>query len=284
MADFTERSIRLHYTIPNLVIAVSSIFINCFLIHALRKLNLLQTISYRLITVLSVSDIFIGFALLVTEPSYILFSKPSQQFMLNLCTGVSLFTFCQFSGFMIILIAVDRFIHMKYSVNYPVIITNRRAMKLVIFNIAFSLSLTATYVCALVYNFVFVYYLSMASIASVAFITLSVLYYNAYRSTKISTTSLESSQVNIRKSSREFTRAVLFILGSLWICYSPFVAFSIIRHSHAVDNVYAASVGFFGSELLIYLNSTINAVLFIAFNTKLKEYSLSFLRCASNRH
>ena len=283
----TERSIRIYFTAPNISIGVINILVNSFLIYSIWRLKKLQTISYKLVVVLSVSDILIGCGLLITEPMFLFAKQDGDIFNVRLVTGIFLYTFCQFSGFMIVAIAIDRFIHMRYSASYSAIVTKRRAVISVIGIFSFSIALTAAFVCSLKYKIVFAYYLSLSIITLVSFIVLSALYSAAYISMQKRTAVVPERRGRLsiavnRNSSQEFYTAVVFILSSLWICYTPFVIFSALKYKDTNVERFVL-IGFFISEVLVYANATINAIVFISFNNHLKSYARNRLRCLENR-
>ena len=273
------------FSAPFFIVAASAIISNAFLIHALRKKKLLQTISYKFILYLSISDICIGILVVVTQFIVLLVTNMKLLVTLETCTAALLYTFSQFSAFMILAIGIDRYIHMKYLANYAAIMTNFRARLIVSVNIAVSICVTLFLVCGHMFGFIFPAQLSLNVIIIGFLISVTALYLRAYMSVKARVDQLElesgPGSSSRRDSNKEFSKAVLFILSSLVICYTPYIIGSIVRHRnhHANDRV-ALFVGF-SSLLVVYSNSTLNAVIFLLLNKPLKNYLLQtykFLR------
>ncbi len=286
-------SIYIYFTVPNIAVALVNIILNCFLIHALRKLKKLQNISHKLFVSLSISDICIGLSLLITEPAY-WFVGENHVRILRVCSGILLFTFCQFSALSILLVAIDRYIHMRYLNKYHSIMNNRRAVMLVITNIILTMASTVTTVTGSVYGFGLIGSLvpSLGLLGVLTFIT--IVYMKAYRSLRRRTLSitlrrrdavdlghtLRSDAIIRRNPNQEFSKSILFVLGSLWVFYTPTAAFTAASNAEFVgDDVL---ICFYTALLLVYINCSVNVVIFISFNRQLRNYALQRLGCRSS--
>ena len=272
-----------YFIIPNIVVAVMNIVANAFLIHALRRLKKLQNISHKFIAILSISDICIGTSLLLTEPAFWFLSNETHILVLTKCSGVLLYTFSQFSGLMILAIAVDRYIHMKYLVKYNLLMTNRRAVILVVFNIIATLLSSTIAVSGKMLNFGLASSLVPSlGLLGILFIQ-SVLYYRAYKSIRQRTgqlnlnSGMQPAIETVKKPNQEFCKSVLIILSSLWICYSPAALFTAMYNQE--PDASWIMIGFFCALLLVYINSSLNALILISFNRQLKAFVLQQIRC-----
>ena len=114
-----------YLTAYNVVIALFNLTGSSLLLWALKKTGQTKTISFQFIIMMSISDL-IGsinnaiFLTLITwkEHSMNCWMSSSVQFLLG--------TLNIFSFLMIVLIALDRYLHMKYLDRYPSIVTKRR--------------------------------------------------------------------------------------------------------------------------------------------------------------
>ena len=121
------------FLIPKIALAVLAVATNAFLIHALRKLDKLKTISFKFVLSLCISDISLGVVLLIFEPIiYYSMSDLDTILKYSKISGFFIFSFVSLSAILTICIAVDRFIHMKYLLKYRLIMTKFRAMMMII--------------------------------------------------------------------------------------------------------------------------------------------------------
>ena len=282
----SERAIRQYFTTPNILAALSSILVNSYLIYKLWKSKKLHSISYKLVAILSASDVCVGFALLAVEIFHRIVQDGEDYFILRACIGIFLDNSCQFSGFMILLIAVDRYIHMKYPRQYIAIMTNSKAVAAVSMSMITSLCLTAIFLWALVKDFMFIYFLTVSIVAILVMHVLSILYIRAYRTVRnqtkpliLNNSSLQPVTVIRRDPNREFCRVVLYILAALWICHLPFIITAPMKHHARFKNEQNMIVCFFYSELLVFINSSLNAVLFTYFGNQFNSKRLLRFPC-----
>ena len=120
-----SQSILITLRATNSCIALLNIFSNGFLIYALKKTGQTTSFSIQLIVLMSSSDcingvvalIFTNLLLWKTYDSYC-FLKVTSQFVHIVFRGYSFIS--------VLLIATDRFLHMKYLQRYPTIVTKKR--------------------------------------------------------------------------------------------------------------------------------------------------------------
>lgn len=132
MLDIDKKLFVLFFRALNGLIGFLNIVGNAFLIYALKRTGQTKTISMHYIIFMSASDVILGIAgiILVTMTTFEPFDKycwliSFTQFTLN--------TWSSFSPLMVVLIAFDRYLHMKYLERYTIIVTKKRAYSLVIF-------------------------------------------------------------------------------------------------------------------------------------------------------
>ena len=178
MGDLND--IRQKFIIPFLLLGIINLIVNSFLIHALRRLDKLRTISYKLILCLTISDLFTGIELIVEEIVTITFIRDESSTWRLTFQGVSFF-FAQFSCLTTLAIAVDRYVHMKYLHKYSGVITNTKAILVCVANLLLSLTFGILLAVGMIYRFFFVSRLILFANASAVFAALSITYMNAYR-------------------------------------------------------------------------------------------------------
>ena len=178
MGDLND--IRQKFIIPFLALGIINLIVNSFLIHALRRLHKLRTISYKLILCLTISDLFTGIELIVEEIMTIMFIRDESSTWRLTFQGVSFF-FAQFSCLTTLAIAVDRYVHMKYLHKYSVVITNTKAILACVANLLLSLTFGILLAVGMIYRFFFVSRLLFFANASAIYAALSITYMNAYR-------------------------------------------------------------------------------------------------------
>eukprot|EP00794_Sanderia_malayensis_P006789 gene6789-7555_t len=281
-----------YFCIPNIIVALISIFVNSFLIHALRRLKKLRNISHKLFLTLCISDICSSVSLLMTEPGFLILSDDKDIAIVNACSGISLYMFCQFSALTIMSVAVDRYIHMKHLNKYSSIMTERRAVIIVFGNVMASILSTIIAIG----NF---FGLASALVPSLGLFAVQAivtcLYLKAYRSIKRRTLSIAmrnratgiSLQVNnivgiggrvwSNSPNQDYSKSVLFVLASLWVFYTPSVIFMATNRADIGGD--GLTIAFYSSLFLLYVNASLNGIIFIIFNRQLRKYTRNKLFC-----
>ena len=192
------------FFIPHLFVSCASMVSNSILIYALRKRKKLGVITFKLIYVLSIVDVFSGIANVIASVALELEVRTKYEITRRICTVV-LYPFNVFTTLMILLIAVDRYLHMTRMNNYSSIMTHRRANILVAF-----CALSALFNAGIMegsYHFDFYewFLTALCAVGIVSIIASFILYYTALRSlTKcINNESLATQNRNIRNAERE---------------------------------------------------------------------------------
>lgn len=115
-----------------LLVDFTNIIVNIYLVHALQKLKKLRTLSFRLILLMSISDICVGCSALVSHISYVLCdARRMCPANFQRYADLTAFFFLYFAGRFTVIIAIDRFIRMRYLIRYDRIMTNLRAILLI---------------------------------------------------------------------------------------------------------------------------------------------------------
>lgn len=270
------------FSIVNLVISVSNITTNSILIRTLWKLKKLNTTSYKFIFIQCISDTVVGSALLLSR---IVLHSVSFTHYCNLkrYSDIICDSLCMFSGIMVILIALDRYIHMRFLNRYSAWMTRRRAALLVICNVALSSLAAAAQVFAHLNNFYPLMNLVLNGIAILIISGASVAYFSAFRSLNRRTKQLEFQTARSndarrkRNPTREFLKAMVSVLSALAFTFTPFVitsALVFVKRNNLVSAERTVIILYLTSRLFVCTNSSLNAVLYIILNRELRVYVL----------
>ena len=128
-----------------ILLDVSVVVLNGLIAHVLKRNNKTIIITFWFIYCLSISDVMVGVVDLVRNVVSIhsFVNKERVVFRSTLATTTITLSdyFLSLSGRMILVIAVDRCIHMKYLIKYSMIMTRSRARAIMLLNILFGIAL-----------------------------------------------------------------------------------------------------------------------------------------------
>lgn len=273
------RSVYNYFAIADIIVSIANIVTNSILVHSLRKLKKFNTVSYKFILFLSISDICNSISLTVSAIAFYCATTEAQHAFIDVMRGGMMFSFSNFSGFMIVSIAVDRYIHIRHFSKYNQIVTKQRATILVIFLIFMSLAFDAFVAICRHYG---VHFISQMVINSALVIGLAItcqLYFGAYRSVKRRTNAVnQDSRIKTsvvtphRNAEQEFLLASALITITLVLCLSPYVIVSTIRFYDLKRFATKTELAIRFAEMLICLNSSFNAFILVSFNSETKRY------------
>lgn len=288
-ADLRDSSFAF-LTSANVILTVLNIGVNIFLIYALSSTKQLKKISCRLIMYLSLSDICVG--LLVQNPVTVLLTlfKKNSNCPLELTGQSTSYIFPQISGVMIMIIAIDRWLHMKFLNRYSSLMNKRRAHLMVLANVCLALLIAAASVLASLYDFFFIFNAILVVTDVSVVVVIYISYVSTFKSVRTQLASirkrnketnnrLESSSAEkstLRKKPKkldtELAKTMIFILTSLTVCYLPYfivgLYWSYIRYQEKSKTGEALDTVLWCCFILVYLNSTLNAAIFIKRNKK----------------
>ena len=280
--------------ILNAIVDALVIFINSFLMHAIRRLKKYNKISYQLMAILSLSDIFVSitgilFHLTLTLQRCHILSDDN--FGVDF-TDRSYVFFAYFSAYMILLISLDRFVRMKYLNRYADIVTKRRVILQVSIGMMVILVLCFARLTTPTSNESNITYI-ISGLSLLVIILIYVLYFRTYFAVRKRVMNLNlNSEItdtssNRRNAETEFAKGMAFVLLSLALAYLPYLAFavycglmSITMDKRGNDNldipvVYAG----YWVSLIALTNSAFNAIILIMCNTELKTFARQNLSC-----
>ena len=266
----------------SLIIDICNIAINSFLIHSLDSLNKVRNISYTFILSVSINDVIVGLIGLVAHTvdmvRIISFKddvlKTYSRYLQNvLCVAVGV------SGYLVLIIATDRFLRMKYMLKYDSMMTKKRAVILIVIGVIPSIfEAVAKFVTPLnviqPYYFIILYFVHIFAML-IAYVLYVLACFSIKKRIGNINLSLDSSLGHgVTKSRKnpdsEFARASLLILVSITICYLPTLLIDLYLYFLGISEQSweypRAWTGF-----LALLNSSLNALIFICCNRELRN-------------
>ena len=266
----------------NILLALSIVSVNSFLIYALYKTKQLRKLSSRLIAYLALSDCCVGI-FMVFIIIHLLRRKGGSTCLFELLAQFTCVLFSEFSALQIMIIALDRFLRMKFLNRYQEYMTRRRAALMMLFNAAMSVSFAVGSVVASISGHFYTYNIVFVSINSPFFMTVYIMYPWTYVSVHRQISQARQRQTQrVNDSSRQadsaLAKTMIFILIAVAICYLPYMVLG-LAWSHFYFNKGVVSSSFlpnlavltWWTFYLIHLNSTLNALIFITRNKKIME-------------
>lgn len=263
-------SIDRKFFIPRILAACTIILANSVLIYALRRRNKLRVITFKFIYVLSIADVINGLSVItgnvIIEQVTTKYHKTAKNVVRAALYPLSVFTIL-----MILLIAIDRYLHMTRIHSYSLIMTQRRANVLMLSCALISMAIVgmlgSSYLNA---TFHAVFSTTMCVMGLACIILVMMLYYRALKSIQNSVhNSTLTDCRNIRNAGKEASKAVFFILTCLLLTVTP--TFICSPLSLYVPSQEWTLVALYAAKVTFYLNSTFNAVIIICFNRDLRN-------------
>ncbi|XP_065059404.1 5-hydroxytryptamine receptor 2C-like [Rhopilema esculentum] len=267
----------------NVAIALSNIFVNGFLIFALKRTDQLKSLSIKLIVCLSLSDCSVG---LILQP-IVLKILANEYYGINSCridlAGQAIsFVFCHFSGVMLAIISLDRYIHIRHASRYSSYVTKSRAIALVLIDVAIALTVAAVSIIASLQQTYFIFDIFLSSFDTVVVIFIWLNYILMFHSIRKHTNSvLRQDNGGIPRISNKLradavvVKTMILLMTSQAICFFPyFIASSIwsyrVRNiKEAIDSKLALLLWW--SLLLVFIYSSANGLIFIVRNPSIRR-------------
>ena len=277
----------------NIFVIISNVVLNLFLCYALRETKQLHKFSNKFFFCLSISDTFIA---LTTQSlvAYLLLSDPSgSKCHVERSSLFFSFSLNQFSGDMILIVALDRYLHMKYLHKYPIKMTTKRGIVLVSLNVVFSIFMGTTAVFVSVFKGFYIWHLIFVILDTLVIITIIILYIRMYFNVKKMVGSLNlktninapanangKSTAKDRRTSSPYNftlaRTVSFVLISMICSYLPyFLLGSISTYYYHVLNEEPSNelkIAVYFAIILVYMNASFSAIIFMSFNNRIKRF------------
>ena len=258
------------FFIPRLLAACTIILANSILIYALRRRNKLRVITFKFIYVLSIADVINGLS--VITGNVVIEQVPRKYYkMAKNVVRAALYPLSVFTILMILLIAIDRYLHMTRIHSYRLIMTHKRAnilmLSCALTSMAIVCILGSSYLSA---TFHAVFSTTMCVLGLACIIVVLVLYYRALKSVRNSVhNSAFTDNINIRNAGKEGSKAVFFILTCLLITVTP--TFICSPLSLYIPSQEWTLLALYTAKVTFYFNSTLNAVIIICFSRDLRN-------------
>ena len=257
--------------IYNVTINALSILGNAILILALRRTRQTKTISFQFILVMSVSDLTSAILsmTLLTMLSFHQFQRIcwlalSVQAILNACN--------YFSAFMVFLIALDRYLHMKYLEQYSRKFTKRRGHLLIIFFLILALFFSNFFIFPLspfIYSILVTIYFAICMLFLISII---IVYHKALSALRRKAHLVTSSVINkdraLGKAAKRISLCIIVLAGPITVLHiidGVNMQLSFIDPSVIGVCIWFAYVSFLGNGLC-------SSVIFISQNTPIRRF------------
>ena len=275
----------------NSVLSVVTLITNIVVIVSIVKTKQLNNSSNIFICFLSISDCCL--ACITQTLVSVTFSKQEFGCSFEIATQFATFFFGHLSGYCILAIAVDRMIHMKYLMKYSQILTRKRIYRICFTNISMALAVGIFYTMATIYDV----YDVVNTIILIFDLTLVMLIFSAYLITyrKIHRHIKNTENLRIRENatSKEkrsddrpvyvtaMIKVIAKVLAAVWIAYIPYIIASLLW-SYATNlyqtNARLLSFLLYLTYLLVSMNSTVNAVIFLKGNEDSRSFVVNALQ------
>ena len=282
-ASFTASN-TISLAAANIFVNLLNILTNCFLICALIKTRQTKKISSQFILCLSISDCCVG---LILQPMVILlltYFVKDRNCALEMTAEFLSYVFPQISGVMIMIVALDRFLHMKHLNQYSLYMTRKRGSLLVVTNVVVALCIASCSLVASLYGKFFIFNAILVGVDASVVIAIYVFYTITYRTIHRHLDQMREEQLqinilsphitkNIPKHDLELAKTMVFILTALSICYLPYFILGLIwsyyHHYKEAQAIPTLNILVWWSFILVYLNSSLNAIIFSARNKRI---------------
>eukprot|EP00794_Sanderia_malayensis_P008102 gene8102-8970_t len=274
----------------NFIMIPCTLATNIALLYSLSKTRQLGSVVNNLFMCLCVSDCCI--ATIVQSLIAVLFTvyRHEHACYVEMSAQFLTFLFGHFSGFVIVVIGIDRYIHMKYLQKYDSIVTKRRAVLTLILCGFAALAIAAGYTLSTIYDVFQWLNMSILLIDLAAIMTIYTAYCQAYykvkqhlkrtkglRTTVASPSSPRSKKMRPAAPSYAMSMIVtiVLILGAVFLCYVPYVCvgmmafYRVQMKQQQLSPALAFSI--YLTYLFVYLNSFLNAAIFIYKNDAVRK-------------
>ena len=217
LSNITETVSRL-ITAYNVLIGALNIGGNAILIWALHRTRQTKTVSFQFIAVMSAGDLIAG--LIAITLLTLISLEPYWEHCWLISTIQVTLTICNsFSILMVVLIALDRLLHMKYLERYSSILTKRRGHLLIMPSLLFTFLTSAVFMLPLPPDAYAVWQSVFFALAVLLLISILVLYYYALRALRLKACHLTRSILNqnriLGKAAKRISICILLLTTPL---------------------------------------------------------------------
>ena len=257
--------------IYNITINILNVVGNALLIWALRRTKQTKTISFQFIMIMSFSDLTIG-VLCLPFLTLVLYDEYQKYCWLMLLIQTVLSSCNYFSGSMVFLIALDRYLHMKYLEQYSRQFTKRRGHFLIIAFVFLALFSSIVFILPLS-HVIYSTLVATCFVINMIFSTsIIILYHKALSTLKRKAHMITSSLINkdrtLGKAAKRISLCIIVLSGPIIICSiidGVNMRLSVIDPSVMAVCIWFAYITFLG-------NGFCSSFIFISQNTPIKRF------------
>ena len=222
----------------SILIGALNISGNGTLIWALRRTRQTKSSSFQFIMIMSCSDLITGIISLVLLPSIFAYHHQSSCWQ-KLTIQFVLFT-CNFlSVFMLLLIALDRYLHMKYLEKYSLIVTKKRGHYAIIVSALLAISISAVTFMQISEKFHMIMQFVSELFMSSLLISVIVMYYAALRALRRNAHKLTGSIID---RNRALGRAAKRISICILVLSTPLAVLVFLDNAGLLEIFFNATV------------------------------------------
>ena len=279
-----NKGIQSDFLVPNLIIGVLMVSSNAILIHGIRKLNKLQSISWRHSLALSINNTCYGTIIVTRSTSLQLINDVKTYTAISLSSRTMLFICGLYSFLLMFLITVDRYIHITRPMQYNLLMTPRKSKLLLGILFAASFILTCIIILGFLFEVATVILPLISTIAFACFIFLVILYYRAYKTLARRMRQAKFQRrirSTLRNPSKAFSKAVLLTISSMVVFCIPFLFIKPVASYYPKDRT--IQIIEFIADDLVYANWITNAFIMIYLDRRIRNYVKRTLTCSRNR-
>ena len=270
-----------------LVISPITVSMNSFFIYALRKTDQMGSVTNKLITVMSISDVIIGSIVLpMVSAMTFLFRYGYRNCIFEFAVQYLAILFGYTSFLLLISVAIDRYLLLTKLTKYNTFMNNFRLKILVL--IIFFTSNGAAIATVLIQSFYFHTATIIANILGIS--TVYIMYVVMLRSIKRNTASLQRNQSEkkqmmspsskreskTKKQNISVAKTVKLLLGTVFLFYMPYNVLStwwiFHRYSEDIDPGMVLNIANFASYIILFCNAIANVVVFSYGNRRLRKF------------
>ena len=256
-----------------IIIGVFNISGNAILIWALKKTRQTKTISIQFVIIMSISDLAISTITLILLIIPYIPQQNMARYWVTLLCQVLLSTFSLYSFTMVVLIALDRYLHMRYLERYPSILTKKRGYCLAIASFVYALTVNVIYNLPLSNNISYFFQSVTIFMVSLIVISIIVLYYKAIRAIRTKASQLTQRVItqtrSLSKAAKRITFCYLILTLPLIIIYvleliyehHKLIRLASLKRAKLVASITFSSNAFWSSFFFISLNTPIRMLL-----------------------
>ena len=249
--------------VVNAFSAYTATMLNILTIHAMRKTSSLPKPLKTLLLSLAVSDLGVG---LLVQPFYILAIVNPTYFFKTVSRIIALL-FVYASFFLVVAISVDRFLAIHLHLRYQELVTHKRVVAVVISIWTLSLLFSSL---ILYLGFVKPAFLLMDVIFGFSLIVTGILYSRMFFTARHHANQIqvlqmqvaENSQMECAARNRKSAISMLYVYLVLLVCYLPQYCVGVALVIQQSPPSTALGVADLFSKTLVFLNSSLNPVIY----------------------